>query len=80
MHSSYSALFKKTPPATKSKITFFNEKLSVPQCAQTRKSSRFIDKEDEGKAFLYCQYAPLRKYLGEKVNFLGGKFTSEKLT
>ena len=23
---------------------------------------------------------PLRKYLGEKVNFLGGKFTSEKLT
>ena len=46
-----SALFKKTPPATKSEITFFNEKQSVPQGAQTRKSSRFIDKEDEGKAF-----------------------------
>ena len=45
-----SALFMKTPPATKSEITFFNEKLSVPQGAQTRKSSRFIDKEDEDKA------------------------------
>ena len=39
---------------------------------------------------MYCIYVwrpimeasstPLRKYLGEKVNFLGGKFTSEKLT
>ena len=47
----YSALFKKTPPATKSEITFFNEKLSVPQGAQTRKSSKFIDKEDKGKTF-----------------------------
>ena len=46
-----SSLFKKTPPATKSEITFFNEKLSVPQGAQTRKSSRFTDKEDAGKAF-----------------------------
>ena len=46
-----SKLFMKIPPATKSEITFFNEKLPVPQGAQTRKSSRFIDKEDEGKAF-----------------------------
>ena len=46
-----SALFIKSPPATKSELTFFNEKLSVPQGAQTRKSSRFIDKDDEVKAF-----------------------------
>ena len=39
-----------------------------------------------GHIFLSLNYSvlyaikPLRKYLGEKVNFLGGKFTSEKLT
>ena len=28
----------------------------------------------------FTGFNPLRKYLGKKVNFLGGKFTSEKLT
>ena len=55
----FSELFKKTPPVTKSVITFFNEKPSSPHGEQPRQFSRFIEKEDEWQDFLCFQYVGL---------------------